>query len=77
MNVQAEVIARDIITDLVNNTPKELSKNMNSEEMIKDLQSKELVAIIAYLQRLGTDVKEKAPAEEAPKVAAENDSLTK
>ena len=81
MAVQAEEIATDIITDLYNNTPKKLRVGMNQEEMVKDLKTKEIVAIIAYLQRLGMDTKDKPAAEETPaeveELAAENDTLTK
>ncbi|PHR53585.1 MAG: hypothetical protein COA44_15290 [Arcobacter sp.] len=77
MKVQAEIIARDIITDLINNTPKAARKGMNADDMIKNLKTKELIAVIAYLQRLGTDIKNVAPIEEAPEVTVENDTLTK
>lgn len=52
---QAEKIARDI----VNNHPKEILKNLNVEREVNNIKNKEIVALIAYLQRLGTDVKAK------------------
>ncbi len=48
-----------IATDIVNNLPKEVLKTINKEEEINKLKSKEIVALIAYLQRLGTDIKAK------------------
>ena len=52
---QATVIA----TDIVNNIEAEVLENVNKEELVKEIQSKEIVALIAYLQRLGTDIKVK------------------
>jgi cytochrome c oxidase cbb3-type subunit I/II len=51
--------ALEIATDLVNNMPKEILKGIDKEAKIKELQKKEIVAMIAYLQRLGTDIKVK------------------
>jgi len=53
LKVQAEVIA----TDIVNNLPKEIQKKINKKQEINSLKKKEIVALIAYLQRLGTDIK--------------------
>lgn len=55
LKVQANLIA----TDIVNNMDADLLKTVNKESLIKEIQSKELVAIIAYLQRLGVDIKTK------------------
>lgn len=56
LQVQAEIIAKDV----VNNLPKEVQKGINKEAEINKLKSKEIVAIIAYMQRLGTDIKAKS-----------------
>jgi cytochrome c oxidase cbb3-type subunit I/II len=60
LQTQAETIAADI----VNNLPKVMQKNINKTAEINKLKQKEIVALIAYLQRLGTDIKAKA---ETPK----------
>lgn len=49
--------AREIAEDIVNNFEAEVLKNVNKEDLIKDIEKKEIVAVIAYLQRLGTDIK--------------------
>lgn len=49
--------AKEIATDIVNNMDKEVLKNVNKEALIKEIQAKELTALIAYLQRLGIDIK--------------------
>jgi cytochrome c oxidase cbb3-type subunit I/II len=56
LEVQAEAIARDI----VENMPSDVLKRINKEAKIKELKKRELVALIAYLQRLGTDIKVKS-----------------
>jgi cytochrome c oxidase cbb3-type subunit I/II len=48
--------ALEIATDIVNNQPAEILKNINKDQEINKLQKKEIVALIAYLQRLGKDV---------------------
>jgi cytochrome c oxidase cbb3-type subunit I/II len=55
LKTQAEIIAADI----VNNLPKEVQKGLNKQAEINKLKTKEIVAIIAYMQRLGTDIKAK------------------
>ena len=62
LETQAEAIAADI----VNNLPKEVLVGINKQEEINKLKTKEIVAMIAYLQRLGTDVKVK-PGEQTAK----------
>ncbi len=52
---QAELIARD----LVENMPKEITKNINKEAKVQELKKREITALIAYLQRLGTDIRVK------------------
>ncbi len=49
--------ARIIAEDIVNNFEPEVLKDVNKEDLIKDIEKKEIVAVIAYLQRLGTDIK--------------------
>jgi len=58
----AEKQANLIATDIVNNLPKEVQKTINKENEIAKLEKKEIVAMIAYLQRLGTDIKVKPDA---------------
>ena len=53
LEAQAELIA----TDIVNNLPKEVLAGMNKKQEIDNLKKKEIVALIAYLQRLGVDIK--------------------
>ena len=48
--------ALEIATDIVNNQPAQILETVNIEEEISKLQKKEIVALIAYLQRLGRDV---------------------
>ncbi len=49
--------ALEIATDIVENLPKEMLKNIDKKSEIKKMQKKEIVALIAYLQRMGTDIK--------------------
>ena len=55
LQTQAHVIAADI----VNTTDPIALKGRNKNDLIKEIEQKDIVAIIAYLQRLGTDVKVK------------------
>lgn len=55
LNTQAEFIAREI----VDGYPAEAKKLINVEDRVAELKKKEVVAIIAYLQRLGTDIQAK------------------
>ena len=48
-----------IATEIVNNLPKEVLKNLNKDNEINKLKKKEIIALVAYLQRLGTDIKAK------------------
>ena len=50
---QAHLIA----TDIVSNTPKGALQGTSAAAKIKELENKKLIALIAYLQRLGTDIK--------------------
>jgi cytochrome c oxidase cbb3-type subunit I/II len=46
-----------IATDIVETSPKEALKGISKEAMVKELENKKIIALIAYLQRLGTDIK--------------------
>lgn len=54
-----------IALDIINNLPKEVQANMRKEDEVAKLQKKEIIAIIAYLQRLGVDIKG-TPEDERP-----------
>jgi cytochrome c oxidase cbb3-type subunit I/II len=54
---QAEVIASNIVDDIVNSLPKKLQASYNKKEAVAKMKNKEIIALIAYLQRLGTDIK--------------------
>ena len=49
--------AHQIANDIVDTTPKEALNGVSKEAMVKQLENKEIIALIAYLQRLGTDIK--------------------
>lgn len=49
--------ALDIATDIVNNQPAEVLKTIDTKAEIKRIKTKEIIAMIAYLQRLGVDIK--------------------
>jgi cytochrome c oxidase cbb3-type subunit I/II len=49
--------AKLIATDIVETSPKEALNGTSKEAMIKQLEDKKIIALIAYLQRLGTDIK--------------------
>jgi cytochrome c oxidase cbb3-type subunit I/II len=55
LNKQAEVIA----TDIVKSMPKVALNGMKESDKVAELKQKEIVALIAYLQRIGTDIKVK------------------
>jgi cytochrome c oxidase cbb3-type subunit I/II len=55
LQAQAHLIAADI----VNTTDPIALKGRNKNDLIREIEQKDIVAIIAYLQRLGTDVKVK------------------
>lgn len=54
---QAKEIATALTTDIYNKLPKDIQKTFNKEVEITKLEKKEIIALIAYLQRLGTDIK--------------------
>lgn len=71
---QAWAISRDIINGL----PAEFKATINIKEEISNLRKKDIVALIAYLQRLGTDIKsddEKAKMNNVETV--KNDTINK
>ncbi len=49
--------AHTIAEDIANNMPEITFKNTSKKQMIKNLEKREIIALIAYLQRLGTDIK--------------------
>lgn len=51
MNVQGEAIARNILTEIAKKSGQEFT-----EQDVKEMKSKEIIALIAYLQRLGSDI---------------------
>jgi cytochrome c oxidase cbb3-type subunit I/II len=51
-----KIQAHNIASDIVNTTPTEVLIGVNKKQLIKDIESKEIVAVIAYLQRLGLDI---------------------
>jgi len=60
----AKVAAKDakeqalkIATNIINDLPDSYMKGIDKNSEIKKLQKKDIVALIAYLQRLGTDIK--------------------
>ena len=52
LKAQAHLIA----TDIVKTTPKQALIGVNQKSLIKDIEQKEIIAVIAYLQRLGLDI---------------------
>ena len=57
--VQAEKVATSIVNELSG-----LVEGIDKEAKIKELKGKEIVALISYLQRLGTDIKVESIEEE-------------
>ena len=53
---QATEIAESIATDIANSLPENMKKSFNVNEETKKIKSREIVALIAYLQRLGKDI---------------------
>jgi cytochrome c oxidase cbb3-type subunit I/II len=53
LEAQALIIA----TDIVENLPKDVLKNLDKKAEIDKMKKREIVALIAYLQRMGTDIK--------------------
>ena len=56
---QALEIAESIVTDIANSLPKDIQKTYNRKAETEKMKTKEIIALIAYLQRLGTDIKAK------------------
>ncbi len=48
--------AHTIAEDIVQTTPKQALVGVNQKALIQDIEQKEIVAVIAYLQRLGVDI---------------------
>ena len=53
---QATEIAESIANDIANSLPENMKKSFNVNEETKKIKSREIVALIAYLQRLGKDI---------------------
>jgi cytochrome c oxidase cbb3-type subunit I/II len=68
--IQAKAIAKDIVDGL----PKKFKKGLNIDKEINKLRKKEIVAIIAYLQRLGVDIKAENKAVDKADQPAKSDS---
>jgi cytochrome c oxidase cbb3-type subunit I/II len=51
-----KIQAKQVAEDIVNTTPKQALIGVNKAALVKDIQEKEIVAVIAYLQRLGVDI---------------------
>jgi cytochrome c oxidase cbb3-type subunit I/II len=49
--------ANKIASDIVNSFDAEAIKIKSKQDWIVEIEKKEIVALIAYLQRLGTDIK--------------------
>lgn len=49
--------ALEIATDIIENLPKEMKENIDAKAEIEKLKTKDIVALIGYLQRIGVDVK--------------------
>ncbi len=54
---QAEEISTNIVEDTYSSLPEKVKKMYHKEAEINKMKSKEIVALIAYLQRLGKDVR--------------------
>jgi len=54
---QANEIAQAIVKDIYSKLPPDVQKQYNFDEEVAKMEKKEIVALIAYLQRLGTDIK--------------------
>lgn len=61
LRTQARAIAEEIVVTNMSKLPKSELKHFNKEAEIQKLQQREIVALIAYLQRVGTDIKVKNP----------------
>jgi len=57
LKAQANVIATDLAKEIIAKLPANARKGMSVEQKAKELETKEIVALIAYLQRLGKDIK--------------------
>lgn len=57
LKAQAKEIAIALVTDIYNKLPKDIQKEYNFDAEVAKMEKKEIVALIAYMQRLGTDIK--------------------
>jgi cytochrome c oxidase cbb3-type subunit I/II len=56
---QATEIAESIANDIANSLPESMKKSFSVKEETSKIKSREIVALIAYLQRLGKDISAK------------------
>jgi cytochrome c oxidase cbb3-type subunit I/II len=74
---QAEEIAAEIVDGLMAKLPEEARGKFNRKAKIDQVKNQEVIALIAYLQRLGTDIKaETATESEEVEEIEENDENT-
>ena len=76
----AEAQALVIASDIINSMSPQVLKKINKKARINELKSKEIIALIAYLQRLGTDISADKKIEQLTEplpLVVENDTLTK
>lgn len=57
----AEEQALEIATNIIDELPIEFTKGMDKKAEINKLKRKDIIALIAYLQRLGVDIKNEKP----------------
>lgn len=60
---QAESIAEVIVDWQIANLPKKEREKVNKKALINKVKSREVIALIAYLQRLGVDIKKESKTE--------------
>ena len=61
---QAEEIAANVVEFQWGKIPEKDRAKMKKEDLIKKVKTREVIALIAYLQRLGTDIKKEKGAED-------------
>jgi cytochrome c oxidase cbb3-type subunit I/II len=54
---QALAIAQNIVDETYKSLPPKMQKRYNKKAALEKMKTKEVIALIAYLQRLGTDIK--------------------
>lgn len=61
---QAEEIAANVVEFQWDRIPEKERSKMKKEDLIKKVKTREVIALIAYLQRLGTDIKKEKRTED-------------